>query len=438
MARRHLLIGSGPGSMAAAEAIRGQDSGAEILVLAAESHGYYSRPGLAYFLAKEVPEHGLFPFSPQDIARLDIRMVHDRAVSIDARGHQVMLGSGRNLPYDRLLIATGSLAIPLSVPGAGLDGVLKLDDMDDARALIRRSHDTKTAVVVGGGITAIEIVEGLRAHKVHVHYFMRRDRYWSNVLSESESRIVEEGLQARGVDIHYFTELARVVGERDRVVAVETADGTRVPCNMVAVAIGVVPQIDLARSAGLDCGRGVLVDEYLRSSNRDIFAAGDVAEVRDPLTGKPTLDVLWNSAVAKGRVAGMNMAAEPAHVYEKGAPLNVTRLAGFKITIIGTVGSGKDSDLEGLARGDSETWRRLGDSTVVECQSGDTHIRLALGENTIAGAVVMGDQGLSFALQDLIVAEVDVSPIMAQLRAPNAPLAEIVQDFWQDWKNHRA
>ena len=423
--------------MAAAETIRSQDAGADIVVLAAESHGYYSRPGLAYYLAQEVPEHGLFPFTPRDIARLDIRMVHDRAVRVDPGAHRVSLGSGRELPYDRLLIATGSTAIPLTVPGAQLDGVLKLDDMDDARNLIRRSHGTKNAVVVGGGITALEIVEGLRAHHVHVHYFMRRDRYWSNVLSESESHIVEEGLQARGVEIHYFTELARVVGERNRVVGVETADGTRIPCGMVAVAIGVVPQIELARAAGLECERGVLVDEHLRSSDPDIFAAGDIAEVRDPLTGRRTLDVLWNSAVSKGRVAGMNMATEPVRIYDKGAPLNVTRLAGFKITIIGTVGTGKDSDLEGLARGDSETWRRLGDAATVECQSGDTHIRLALGDGTIAGAVVMGDQALSFPLQDLIIAGANVSGIMADLQAPDAPLAQIVHDFWQDWKGHR-
>ncbi len=345
---------------------------------------------------------------------------------------------GRELPYDRLLLATGSRATPVNVPGAELEGVVKLDDMDDARDLIRRSRRAKSAVVVGGGITALEIVEGLRARRVHVHYFMRKDRYWSNVLSESESLIVEEGLRARGVEIHTYTELAAIRGRHGRVAAVETSGGSTIPCDLVAAAIGVLPQKELAQAAGLDCGRGVLVDEYLRSSDDDIFAAGDVAEVYDAPTGRRALEVLWSSAVTKGRVAGLNMAGEPVHAYDKGPPLNVTRLAGFKITIMGTVGSGKDADLEGIARGDSETWRQLGQSSMVETQEGDAHVRLALADDVIVGALVMGDQNLSFALQELVAARADVGGIAAGLRTPGAPVAELVHGFWQDWRARRA
>jgi NAD(P)H-nitrite reductase large subunit len=436
MARRHVLVGSGPGSIAAAEAIRSRDAAAEITIIGAEPTGYYSRPGLAYYLANEVPEKALFPFTPADIARLNVRLRLERVVRIDRTAHRVMLASGAELAYDRLLIATGSRAIAVKVPGADLDGVVKLDDMDDTRDLIRRSRRAREAVVVGGGITALEIVEGLRARRVHVHYFMRKDRYWSNVLSESESKIVEEGLRARGVQIHYFTELARIVGRGGRVVACETGDGTLVPCDLVAVAIGVTPQKELAEEAGLKCGRGILVDEYLRSSDEHIFAAGDVAEVCDTATDLRELEVLWSSAVAKGRIAGLNMAADPVHAYDGGEALNVTRLAGFKITIIGTVGSGKDSDLQGIARGDSQIWRERGEAVSVESRSGDAHIRLTLGPSTIAGAIVMGDQTSSFALQELIGARVDIGAVSPRLRAPGAPVAELVDELWRDWKAH--
>jgi NAD(P)H-nitrite reductase large subunit len=320
------------------------------------------------------------------------------------------------------------------VPGAELDGVVKLDNLDDARDLIGRSRKGKSAVVVGGGITALEIVEGLRVHTGRVHYLMRRDRYWSNVLSEAESRIVEEGLRSRGVEIHYFTKLAEIVGRAGRVVAVRTEVGEEIPCELVAVAIGVLPQIGLARAAGVDCDRGILVDEFLKSSAEDVFAAGDVAEVCEALTDRRTIEVLWSSAVAKGRVAGLNMATEPTHPYEEAPPLNVTRLAGFKITIIGTVGNGDDSDLEGIARGDSETWRELGDAVTIESQGDDCNVRLELGQHTIVGAVVMGEQSLSFPLQELIEAQADVSAIRPALMIPSAPIAGIIKDFWQDRK----
>ena len=438
MTRRHVMIGSGPGAISAAEVIRSSDEHAEIVLVTGEREGYYSRPGLAYYLAKEVPEKWLHPYTPDDIARLDLKFLFRRATAVDPEGHRVTLADGRELLYDRLLVATGSQATALRVPGAQLDGVVKLDDMDDAHDLIRRSRNAKAAVVVGGGITALEIVEGLRARGVHVHYFMRKDRYWSNVLSESESRIVEEGLEARGVEIHYFTELAAVVGESGRVAGVETQNGDRIACDLVAVAIGVRPQKELAEAAGIDCGRGILVDEHLRSSAPDVFAAGDVAEVCDAVTDRRDLEVLWSSAVAKGRIAGLNMATNPVHVYERAIALNVTRLAGFKITIIGTVGGGEDSDLEGLARGDSETWRQLGAASIVETEDENSHIRLALVNGTIAGAVIMGDQAVSFCLQDLIDARADVSGVEGRLLEPGAPVANIVREFWRDWRAHRA
>lgn len=434
MPRSYVLIGSGPASISAAETIRVLDDDASITVVGAERYGYYSRPGLAYLLAKEVDEQGLYPVSRTEFARLRIDFIGERAARIDPAAHVVTLEGGRPLPYDRLLIATGSWAIPVGVPGAGLDGVTKLDDMHDAHDLIRRSGRAKAGVVVGGGITALEIVEGLCAHKVLVHYFMRKDRFWGNVLSEAESAIVEEGLRTKGVKVHHFTELAQVLGRDGKVTGVQTLEGETIPCDLVAVALGVLPQKELAEAAGLRCDRGILVDEHLRTSDQDIFAAGDIAEVADPVTGRGTVEVLWNSAVVKGRVAGNNMASERPVSYDAGAPLNVTRIAGFKITIMGTVGSGRDSDVQGIVRGDSETWSQLGESPVIETQVGDAHVRLALGERTLVGAVVMGDQALSFPLQELIAARADVPELVTALQKPGAPVGELIDRFWRDWR----
>ena len=438
MARRHVLIGSGPAAISAAETIRSQDAQAEIIVLGAEDHGYYSRPGLAYYIAREVPEKALFPFTSQDLDRLGIQLLHERATRIEPAEHRVTLASGHDLPYDRLLIATGSRAVPAQVPGIELEGVTKLDDMDDARDLIHRGRHAKAAVVVGGGITALEIVEGLAAHHVHVHYFVRKERYWSNVLSETESRMVEQGLRDSGVQVHFFTELVRIFGKKGHVVGVGTDSRAMIECDLVAVAIGVLPVKDLAEAAGLTYDRGVIVDEYLRSSDPHIFAAGDVAEVTDEATGRRTVEVLWNSAVQKGRIAGMNMAGEPVHPYRPSPPLNVTRLAGFKTTIMGTVGTGKDADVQGISRGDSETWRQMGDASIMETQIGDAHVRLALQDIRIVGAVVMGDQTLSFPLQELVAEKVDITAIAAALRAPGAPIAQLLDQFWREWRSRRA
>jgi NAD(P)H-nitrite reductase large subunit len=432
VARRHLLLGGGPATIAAAEAIRAADQSAEITIVSDDT-GYYSRPGLAYLLAREVPEARLFPFTPTDFAALRVTRIEAHAQRLDPERHEVLLDDGRPLVYDRLLLATGSRAVPAHAPGADLDGVVKLDDLADARDIIRRSAASKGAVVIGGGITALEIVEGLRAHRVPVVYLMRQDRYWRNVLSATESALVEEELGRSGVQVRSFTEVGRIVGRDGRVVAVEIGDGETISCDLVAVAIGVRPRVDLAREAGLDCARGVLVDDHLRTSDADVYAAGDIAETAQPGTGRRTLEVLWHSAVMKGRTAGRNMAGGPLAVYDPGVPLNITRLAGLRTTIIGTVGKGDDADLDGLQRGDSQTWSELGDATLVETRSDGARIRLALGARSIAGAVVIGDQSLSFPLQELIESRADVGAARASLAAPGADVPGIVDALWTEW-----
>jgi NAD(P)H-nitrite reductase large subunit len=442
--RRYLVVGCGPAAVRACEAIRGLDPEGEITVVGREPEGYYSRPGLAYFLADEVSERGLFPLDGRTLALLGVTYVLGVVRELRAAEHEVVLEDGRTISYDRLLLATGSRAIIPSVEGAELDGVVKLDNLEDARAIIRRSRRARAAVVVGGGITALEIVEGLVARKVRVHYLMRKDRYWSNVLAEPESRQVEQRLRDCGVELHYFTELARIGGRDGRVAAVETAKGEEIPCQMVGLAIGVSPRKDIAEAAGLECGRGVIVDEHLRSSDPDIFAAGDLAETRDAVTGRNTLEVLWSSAVEKGWVAGNNMAAggegavAPAPLgYRKAVALNVTRLAGYRVIIMGRVGSGEDADVKGVVRGDSETWSRLGEATTIISESREGHIRLVLGEDSVIGAVVMGDQEASFALQGLIGFRVPLGPAREALLTPRSDLPWLLDVLWEGYRQRQ-
>ena len=139
--------------------------------------------------------------------------------------HLVELQDGGCLGYDRLLIATGACAARVNIPGADLKGVVKLDNLIDAQQIMAQASRRRTAVVVGGGITALEIVEGLVARGVKTHYFLRGDRYWPNVLDETELRIVEGLLKDHGVKIHYHSELDEILARNGRVAGVRTKDG---------------------------------------------------------------------------------------------------------------------------------------------------------------------------------------------------------------------
>jgi len=314
--------------------------------------------------------------------------------------------------------------------------VVKLDHLEDARKILKLARRGRTAVVVGGGITALEIVEGLIARGAKVHYLLRGNRYWSNVLDEDESHLVENRLKEEGVEIHTHTELKEIQG-RGRVQATRLVDGRVLGCDIVAYAIGVVPRLELAQQAGLAIERGILADEFMHTNVPDIFAAGDAAQVYDPRSGHSILDSLWGTARDQGQIAGLNMAGKKA-AYIKSVPSNVTRLAGLTTTIIGAVGKGRDEDVVGIARGDSESWRDLPDALAVQTAFDINHVRLLVGERTLLGAVVMGDQLLSLPLEKMIAGEVDISPIRSQLLASGADIAELISGYWLKWRKLHA
>jgi NAD(P)H-nitrite reductase large subunit len=428
-----VIVGMGAAGFSAAETIRRHQPSATITAIADDPHGYYSRPGLAYVLTAEVPERQLFPVDRRRWAQLDVEQVSGRAVRLQPQTREVILADGRQWTYDALLLATGAQAITPDLPGIDLQGVVVLDSMEDTRRILRLAHRAKEAVVIGGGITALEIVEGLRTRQVRVHYLMRGDRYWRSVLDETESRIIEGRLSQEGVRIHYHTEIARIVGRRDwrgrqRVVGVETQDGKGIPCQMVGVAIGVRPRLELAAGTGIETERGILVNERLETRVPGIYAAGDVAQVCDPVTGRAQLDVLWPVAVAQGRVAGANMAGVPTR-YERGVPLNATRLAGLLVTLIGAVSARResDADLLTISRGDSEVWRGIPNVIVVHDQHEVNRQRLVLQENRLVGAIIIGDQTLSPIIGQLVRDRVDIGSYLPALQAPHANLAKVLQ-----------
>lgn len=425
----HVLVGSGIAALSAAEAIRSVDATARISIVSEEEGPFYSRPGLAYLLTAALPERQLAIRSKSEVAALRIERVAGRAVRLHPATHELFLADGRVLQYDRLLVATGAASVAPDFPGADLDGIITVDGIDDARGLVARAKKAGRAIVVGGGSTAVELAEGLQARGVETHYFLRGDRYWARVLDEAESALVESGLTRTGVTVHRRTEVVRALGRNGRVVAVETSHGDTIACQLVAVAIGVRPRTTLAREAGLEVDRGIVVSERMESSAADVFAAGDVAQAFDPALGRAVLDTLWSAAAEQGRVAGLNMAGSPT-VFHRHVALNVTQLGDLVATVIGEVGGTEDPDLVTITRGQSEAWSGATEGTTLVRHDATDRIRIHINGRTILGAVIMGDQALSLPLTRLIAGRVDIRPIRDTLIERPELLASTLLDFW--------
>ncbi len=433
MKTRYLIVGSGAAGMTAGQTLLRAAPTAQVCLVTGDRYGYYSRPGLAYYLSKEIDEGQLFPLKLDLLRKNGLEWIIGNAVRLEPAQHLLHLQDGRALPYDRLLLAPGAIATMPDLPGIHLEGVVKLDHLEDCQHILKLARRGAEAVVVGGGITALELVEGLTACGMKVHYLLRGDRYWSNVLDPAESEMVAGHLKADGVQIHTEVQLSEILGKQ-RVEGVRTQQGEIIRCRMVAFAVGIRPRLELAQNGGLKVKRGILTDLYLQTSAPDVFAAGDAAEVVDPHSGESILESLWNPARQQGQVAAANMAGG-SQAYERTAAVNVTRLAGIVTTIIGQVGQPKaaaDRDLKGIMRGDSENWRQSSDAMLAKSYTPSCRVRLYVGQNVLRGALVMGEQTLSRPLQHLIENEIDITPIRAALFAPEADLIQIIRDYDRD------
>lgn len=425
---RYVLVGSGIASLAAAESIRRVQPNAKIILVSQERAPFYSRPGLAYLLTNDVPEPQLTIREPVEVDALRLERVYGRAVQLLPDVRVLRLDDGTHVPYDRLLIAIGAASIRGDFPGASLDGVVHLDDLAEARDIVRRTASARTAVVVGGGSTALELVDGFVARGVHTHYFMRGDRYWSKVFDPVESAIVESRLLAEGVVLHRNASVREALGHQGVLTGIATANGEQLSCDVLAVAIGVRPRLELARSAGIATDRGILTTEFLETSEADVYAAGDVAQVYDPVHQVAQLDTLWASAQQQGRIAGLNMAGVRVAL-RKHVPINVTRVGGVTVTIVGTVGAADDPDLLTLTRGQSERWITDPDAWSVGGARLGNRLRVVVSGRAIAGAVVMGDQALSQTLAHLIGEDVDITALRPALEAAPHDAMEMLLDF---------
>ncbi len=444
MPTHHLIIGNGAAGMSAAEEIRRRSPHSAITILSDEPCPMYSRPGLAYLLTGEISEPTIFCRTAEDYARQRSPLIHGRAVALDPTRRSVRLDDGRILGFDTLLLATGATPVPAPFPGIDLDGVVYLDTLESTQDLLRRvAARPQVAVVVGGGITAMEMAEGLRLRGLTVHYFIRKKTIWSALLNDAEGKIVERCALARGINLHYDTEIAEVVGRGGRVKGVRTTGGDQLECEIVGAAVGVRPNIALTKGTPIQTDRGILVDEGQQSSVPGVFAAGDVAQVYDQWSGERRVDDLWSSAVAAGRVAGANMAGARMS-YVKGAPFNAARVFGAHVTSIGQAGADRrkgnddpNQTLQYQSRGSSEVWwaRPGGPYGSAWSHDGENSLRIVLRDQLIVGALILGNQDLADPLHDLIAQRVDISPIRNQLRTDEPALGDIVRRFWQDWQH---
>ena len=283
----------------------------ELTIVSADTSLPYERPPLSKgFLAGKDTEAGI-RINPEDFYReheIEVRL-HCQADGIDAGRKLLRLRSGEDLGFERLIIATGARVKTLDVPGSDLAGIYYLRSMEDAGRIRAHAASAKRALVAGSGFIGMEVASVLAQKGIAITMVLREDRIWKKFFTPAMSRFFESYYAARGVQFIKQATVAELRG--DGAVSSAALDGDRtVACDLVVAGIGVRPVTELLAGSGIEVADGVMVNEYLETNQRDIWAAGDVANYQDTLFGKRRRVEHWDNAVSQGQHCARALAGE--------------------------------------------------------------------------------------------------------------------------------
>ncbi len=307
MAKRHVIVGGGTAGWNAILAIRELDRGDSVIVLVSGERPY-SRMVLPYYLGRGIAESHVFTAPPARLAQLKVQTrIGRRATALNTAANTLTLDDGAVVPYDDLLIATGSSAVRAAVPGADDPGVHSFWTLPQARDVLSRIREGSHVVMVGAGFIAFTILNAILSHQTRLTIVEIAPRILPRMVDATGAQLVEAWLRRHGVEVRTGMSLTAIEDAQDKK-RLRFDKGEELLADLVIMATGIRPNLEWLQGSGVRVGRGILVDEHLRSNIPNVYAAGDVAEGRDLVTGELTLHAIEPTAMEHGRIAGANMA----------------------------------------------------------------------------------------------------------------------------------
>lgn len=309
MSDKHVIIGDGVAGATAAETIRKRDEDADIEVFTDDSEPLYNRIMLKTYMKGSLPKQYTRLHDENWYEKRDIDLhLNTRIESVEAEEKTVTTGSGESYSYDNLLIATGGN--PRKLPeDEGFDNVHYMWTMHDAQEIREAAEEASSAVVIGGGLLGIDLAVAFATHDAETFYLIRGDNWWNRGLNEEGAQIIHEKLEEIGVKVVTNTEAEEFVSENSEVVKVVGSNGQEYDCDKVAVAIGQTPNSELVDIEKND-HEMIITDKFLKTSNDDIYAAGNMVEYESPVFERKTVNGSWDHSEEMGKKAGKNMTGE--------------------------------------------------------------------------------------------------------------------------------
>jgi NAD(P)H-nitrite reductase large subunit len=376
---KYVIVGASAAGIGAVEAIRNIDPVGTISIISEELCPKYSRPMISDFVSGKATVEKMMCRENDFWTVNNVEpLVGKTAVALNTAEKYVALDSGEHVSYEKLLIATGGKPFVPKMEGSDKEGVFTFTNLSDAERLAEKLETSKNVIVIGAGLIGISVTEALVKRGLNVTLVELQDKILSLLLDPKGSDIMETVIKKAGVNIVTGQSVQRILGKPDNdhaVGGVILTKGEQLPCDVVIVAIGVIPRTELVTGTDVKLNRGIVVDNFMQTSVPDVYACGDVAETWDFTLNQNRLLPLWPLAVAQGKVAGGNMAGKKTE-YAGGTNMSSLKYFGIPVVSIGITNPKDTTGYEILTKYEPE--RNL-------------YKKIILKDNVIVGITLVSD-----------------------------------------------
>ena len=344
---KYLIIGNSAAGVNAADAIRANDEKGNVTIVSNEEFNAYGRPLISYYLSGKVKPENMY-YRNEDFYKfrnIEV-LLNSEAEKMDVKNKEVFISGGKKLSYDKLLIATGSS--PFIPPIKNLDlnkqeNVFTFLTYKDGVKLKGKITKKSKVVIAGAGLIGLKAAEGLFGQVESITVIDLADRVMASVLDKAAADIIQSHIEQNDIDFKLQTSICEVCGERN-VNSVVLSNGETLDCDILIVAVGVRPNVNLAKEAGVKTAKGIIVDEYMETSAKDVYAAGDCVESLDLLLNESKVLALWTNASNQGETAGFNMTGMKKKA-PAAFPMNAISFFGLQLISAGIISSSKQDDI---------------------------------------------------------------------------------------------
>lgn len=388
--RHYVVLGNGIAGTTAAETLRKNDPDCQISLFTDEPYPLYNRVALPPYLKLKAPRSKLFMKTMEFHRERNICFHHStRVTAVDLEGQTALTDGGNEIPFDRLLVATGGTPHRLAVPGGEADGICYFQTLADSDDLLDRMPRARSAVAIGGSYIAYELAEAFRCRDLQVTWLIRGPRFLHRVLDEDGGALVDAIARYHGVQVVY-QDTADHIETRDGCVRVVVTSGKRrLEADMVGCGLGLDYNHDCLPAGRVDVSTGVITNEFLETNVAGVYAAGDIAEFHDVDLDAHYNMGTWASATMHGRVAALNMAGAREAVKE--VRQYTTTLFDSRMTVVGATPEIRQ-DIEGVSRTDMSGTKPTEWS----------YRRLFFFDGRLVGAALIGDMHAKVDLVNVI------------------------------------